>query len=162
MTRPVAIARALLVTALVWGAGAAATFAIFHAAGAHTTIKDVSGATQRVQIIWWGAHAFVACAGALLGVALGGMALTRAALAQPAAAAVCAGVPVILLGIVVMGALGLSGSMGGALVMASLVGVLIGVAGGMTFIGISGEPDDLGDFYARRPRAQSQGWGSRR
>jgi len=81
ITRPVALARALIVTALLWGGGAGAVAAAFSALDASATIELAD--RDRAQVVWLGAHAFVACVATLVGVVLGGSALTRDHLATP-------------------------------------------------------------------------------
>lgn len=161
ITRPVAVVRALLVAGVVWGLGSAATFAVFKAMGAHTTIADVSGQSHRVQIIWWGAQAFFACAGGVLGVALGGTALTSAGLAGPGSAAGWASVPVLVGGAGVLAAINATEVIGRPLALACLVGLVIGVAGGATYVIESGTPDDLDVFRNASGRRTGQSWGSR-
>jgi hypothetical protein len=160
VSRPVAIARGLLVAAVTWGTGALVTVAVFSVLGASTTIADVSGQSHRVQIIWWAAHAFCACLGGLLGVAIGGSALTRDRLATPAAATLLVSSPVLLLGAVALVALTTTGVTSGDLALASAVGLLTGALGGAVYVLQSGPPEEAGAYYPA-PRTAGRSWGSR-
>jgi hypothetical protein len=160
MTSAVALARGLLVAALTWGTGSVAIVAVFSVLGASTTIADVSGQSHRVQIIWWAGHAFCACLGGLLGVAVGGSALTRDRLAAPAAATLLVAVPVLLLGAVVVVVLSTAGVTSGDLALASVVGLLTGVVGGAVYVLQSGPPEESAAYYPA-PRAAGRSWGSR-
>jgi hypothetical protein len=160
VSRPVALARGVLVAALTWGTGALVTVAVFSLLGSSTTIADVSGQSHRVQIIWWAAHAFSACLGGLLGVAVGGSALTRERLATPAAATVLVATPLLLLGAVVLVALTAADVTGGDLALASAVGLLTGAVGGAVYVLQSGPPEEAGAYYPA-PRPAGRSWGSR-
>jgi hypothetical protein len=160
ISSPVALTRGFLAAAVVWGMSSAITVTIFSAVGAQTTIADVSGQSQRVQIIWWGAHAFCACVGGLLGVAIGGRSLTSARLARPMAATLTMALPVLAAGAIVLGVLVGLEVMGTALAIASGAGLLTGVAGGATYVVQSGLPDEFESYYPA-PRETGQSWGSR-
>ncbi len=160
VSRPVALARGFLVTTLSWGVGSLVTVVVFSVVGASTTIADVSGQSHRVQIIWWAGHAFCACLGALLGVAVGGSALTRDRLATPAAATVLVAAPVLLLGAVVLLVLTTVGVTSADLALASAVGLLTGAVGGAVYVLQSGPPEESVAYYPA-PRAAGRSWGSR-
>jgi hypothetical protein len=160
ITRPVALARGLLLAAVAWGVGSAVTVGGFRLLGAQTTIADVSGQSHRVQIIWWGAHAFCACISGLLGVAVGGTALTGARLARPAAATATLAVPVLVVGAAALGVLATVGVLSGQLALASVAGLLTGVAGGAVYVLQTGVPEDRDDYYPA-PKVTGQSWGSR-
>lgn len=159
-SRPVALARGLLTAALVWGIGSLLTLVAFGVVGAPTTIADVSGQTDRAQIVWWGAHAFFACLGGLLGVAIGGISLTRARLARPGAATSALGVPILAVGGTVLMALTATDRIAGDLAFACGVGLLTGVVGGTVYVLQIGMPDDEYRHYPAARRA-GQSWGSR-
>lgn len=159
ISRTAAITRGILVTAASWGAGAGVTTLAFRILGASTTVNDGSGNT-RVQIIWWGSHAFCACGGALLGAALGGTALTNASLSEPLPASLSVAIPILVMGMVVVGVLTLADVMGPGLALANLLGLLIGAVCGSAYVIARGMPDDLGHSFGT-PRQRSQGWGSR-
>jgi hypothetical protein len=160
ITRQVACTRGFLTAAVLWGLGSVVTVTVFRSVGAHTTIADVSGQSHRVQIIWWGSHAFCACIGGLLGVAIGGTALTGARLTRPLPGTLMLALPILAAGVVVLGALTRSGVMSADLAIASAAGLLTGVAGGAAYVLQSGVPDDVDSFYPA-PRATGRSWGSR-
>ena len=158
-SRPVALARGLLTAALVWGVGSLLTLVVFHVVGTPTTIA-VAGQTDRAQIVWWGAHAFFACLGGLLGVAIGGISLTRERLARPGAATSALGVPILTVGGAVLMALVTADRMAGDLAFACAVGLLTGVVGGAVYVLQTGVPGAEHRYYPAAPRA-GQSWGSR-
>jgi len=158
-SRSVALTRGLLTAALVWGAGSLLTLLSFHVVGAATTIA-VSGQTDRAQIVWWGAHAFFACLGGLLGVAIGGISLTRARLARPGAATSALGVPILVAGGAVLMALATTDRITGDLAFACGVGLLTGVVGGAVYVLQTGTPDAEYRHYPAARRT-GQSWGSR-
>ncbi len=159
ITRPVAVARSVIVTGALWGAGAAAVVGLFAAFGASSTIELGNG-ESRVQLVWLGAHAFVACVAALLGVALGGSALTRAGLTTPRGAVALVGGSTLLLSLLACGALRTFLETDASTVLAMAVGAVIGTAGATFFVAQSGEPESALPYGRRTPRA-SRSWSGR-
>jgi hypothetical protein len=159
MTRPVAVARSVIVTGAVWGFGAAAVAGVFAAVGASSTIELGNG-ESRVQLVWLGAHAFVACAAALVGVALGGSALTRAGLTSPREAVALVGPVTLLVALVVAGGLRLWAGVGPATITAMAVGLLIGTLGATFFVAQTGEPE-TGLPYRKAAGRGGRSWSSR-
>lgn len=157
ITGPVAVTRAVLVTTTVWGLGAAVTAALFSSLGASSTI-ELGNDESRVQLVWLGAHAFVGCLAALVGVILGASALISAGTAAPR--------PAVLL----VGSLTFAWAIGGSLVLSSLVGPAtavamaaglgVGTAGAMIFVAQSGDP--RGDLpYQHGTVRSGRGWSTR-
>lgn len=159
MTRPVALARAVIVTGSLWGAGAAAVVGLFTAFGASSTIELGTG-ESRVQLVWLGAHAFVACVASLLGVTLGASALTRRGLSSPRAAIALIGGSTLMLALVVCGALLRGLETNASTVLAMAVGAAIGTAGATFFVAQSGEPESSLP-YNRRASRSTRSWSAR-
>ena len=158
MTRSVAVARALVVTAVLWGLGAALVVGLFGYFDASATIRLPQ--QDRAQVVWLGAHAFVACVAALAGVVLGGLALTRQHVSSAREAVVLVALPT--LGVMAAVALGAAagGALDGAAVPAVLAGLLIGTVAAVGYLLYTGEPVH-GPERAPAGRPASRGWGSR-
>lgn len=159
MTRPVAVARSVIVTGTLWGAGAAAVVGLFAAFGASSTIELGNG-ESRVQLVWLGAHAFVACVASLLGVTLGASALTRRGLSSPRGAVALVGGSTLLLALAACGALLTLLETDASTVLAMAVGTAIGTAGATFFVAQSGEPESALP-YGRRTTGSSRSWSTR-
>lgn len=160
VTRPVAVARSLIVTALVWGTGVAIVVGLFSLVDASSTIR--LDEKERAQIVWLGAHALVACVSVLAGVVLGGSALIRQHVAPARSAAATVGVPTLALAALTALLLGTIGALEGAALPAVLVGLAIGAVAASGYLFYTGEPDSVGGYGqpARRGR-ETHGWSSR-
>jgi len=160
ITTPVAIARALIVALVVWAIGAGIVVGLFRLFDASSTI-DLGGSQNRVQIVWLGSHAFVACMAALVGVLLGGVALTNALVTDPKAAAAATAAPVLVVTASIAGGLSVGDLIQGSVLIAMLVGLVIGTTAGAFFITLSGTPESPSPFGHRSSNAGVRGWGSR-
>ena len=159
MTRPVAVGRSVVVTGAVWGIGAAVVVGLFSALGASATIELDPG-ESRVQVVWLGAHAFVACVAALLGVALGASALTRSGVSAPRSAILLVGAVTLLGALLVCLVLSAGLTVGDSTVLAMAVGLGIGTAGATFFVAGSSESErELP--YGRSTRRSSRSWSTR-
>lgn len=159
MTRPVALARSVIVTGALWGAGAALVVGLFTAFGASSTI-ELSTGESRVQLVWLGAHAFVACVASLLGVALGASALTRRGLSSPRAAIALIGGSTLIAALGVCGALLQALEVSASTVLAMAAGAAIGTAGATFFVAQSAESEARLPYHRRSERA-SRSWSAR-
>lgn len=159
ITRPVAVARSVIVTGALWGAGAAAVVGLFAAVGASSTIELGNG-ESRVQVVWLGAHAFVACVASLVGVTLGGSALTRRGVSSPGAAVALVGGSTLLLALGACAVLLTVLATAPPTVTAMAAGALIGTAGATFFVAQSGEPDSALP-YGRGSTRSSRSWSTR-
>ncbi len=162
MTRAVAVARALIAAGVVWGFGAAVVAGLFSMLDASSTIS-LADQRERVQVVWLGAHAFVACVGVLTGTVLGGTALLRRHLARPRAASALVGATTLGVGVLVALLLSLLGLYDGATLPAVLAGLLIGVSAAVAYLLHAEEPAGPGTYgFAGRTSARtSRSWGSR-
>jgi len=159
ITRPVAVARSLIVAGVIWGVGALVVVTLFGLFGASATI-DLGGQHDRVQVVWLGAHAFVACLASLVGVTLGASALTRAGVADRAPAVTLVGLatlaPTAATALVWSAVVDLSGST----LLALLVGLAIGTAGATIFVSHSDHDADL-PYGRPATRGAGRSWSSR-
>lgn len=159
MTRPVAVARSVIVTGVVWGVGAAVVVGLFAVVGARSTIALGDGAS-RVQLVWLGSHAFVACAGSLLGVALGGSALTRSGVTSPRGAVALVGPLTLLAALAALAALRGWAHVDDVTAGALAVALVTGTLGATFFVAQSGEPP-TGLPYRSAEGPRSRSWSSR-
>lgn len=159
ITTPVAVARCLIVTAVAWAGGAvvvAVLFATFH--GSRTI--EFSG-QDRAQTLWLGANAFVVCVAALLGVGLGGTALSRSGLASPLRSAGTVTGVVLVPAVVALLVMLVVGTYQSSTLAAEAVGLLIG-AGAGAFLVVHDDAGEAGLPFAQPPaRRAGRGWGSR-
>lgn len=158
ITRPVAVARGLIVTAAVWLLGAGATVGLFSFFHADTTI-DVLGQEDRVQIVWLGAHAFTACVAALLGVGAGGAALARSHVDTPRRAAMLVGATTLLAGAVVTLGLDVTDVTRTETAVALAAGLVIGAVAGGVFV-LQSDVSERSP-YATPARRTGRAWSSR-
>ncbi|WP_148571093.1 hypothetical protein [Nocardioides caldifontis] len=160
ITRPVALARALIVTAVLWGGGAAAVAAAFSALDASATIELAD--RDRAQVVWLGAHAFVACVATLVGVVLGGNALTKDHLATSGQAVRVVALPTLVLAVVAAFVLAATGVLEGASLWAVLAGLAIGAAAGSGYVLFTGDQSERGPYgLPAAPQRASRSWSSR-
>lgn len=160
ITKPVGVARALIVALVIWAVGAGIVIGLFRLFDASSTI-DLGGPQNRVQIVWLGSHAFVACLAALLGVLMGGLALTNALVTAPKSAAAATAAPVLGVTAAIVGALSVGGLIQGSVLIAILVGLVIGTTAGAFFIILSGTPESPMPFGHRSSHSAGTGWSSR-
>jgi hypothetical protein len=158
ITRPVAVARALIVTAVVWLLGAGLTVGSFAWLGADTTI-DVLGEENRVQIVWLGAHALSTCVASLLGVGAGGTALARSHADPPGRAARLVALATLAGAAAAVGVLAVAPGVRTATALALLGGLLIGCVAGAAYV-LQRDPDEDSPYPQRR-RATGRAWSSR-
>jgi hypothetical protein len=160
VTRPVAVARSLIVTGLLWGTGVAIVVGLFSLVDASSTIR--LDEEERSQVVWLGAHALVACISVLAGVILGGSALIRQHVAPAGSAAATVGVPTVAVAALAALLLGTIGAFEGAALPAVLAGLAIGAVAATGYLFYTGEPDDVGSYGLRaRSGHETRGWSSR-
>lgn len=160
ITRPVALARALIVTAVLWGGGAAAVAAAFSALDASATIELAD--RDRAQVVWLGAHAFVACVATLVGVVLGGNALTKDHLATPRQAVGLVALPTVAMAATVAVVLAVTAVLEGASLWAVLAGLAIGSAAGAGYVLATGDQPERGPYgLPAASRRATRSWSSR-
>jgi hypothetical protein len=159
MSRPVAVARSVIVTGVVWAVGATVVAVLFATFGASSTI-ELSTGESRVQLVWLGAHAFVACVASLLGVALGASALTRVGLTSTRTALLLVGGLTLFGGLLVCLGLRLASGLDGSTVLAMAVGLGIGTSAATFFVAQAAE-SETGLPYGRSAARSSRGWSTR-
>lgn len=160
ITRPVGVARALVVCGMLWGVGAFVTVAAFQALGADSRI-DVAGQEDRVQIVWLGAHAFSACVGSLIGIAAGGVALSSTHVTTGRLAAGLVSVPTLVAAMAVVAALVSVEMVRSDTAVAIAVGLLIGTAGAVIYVLASGRPEDELPWASTPSHETGRSWGHR-
>jgi hypothetical protein len=159
MTRPVAVARSVIVTGVIWGVGALVVVGLFGLFDASATI-DVRGDRDRAQVVWLGAHAFVACVAALVGVTLGASALTRAGVASSASAIALVGLVTFAAGVGVALAWATWGGVDQSMLAALVTGLGIGTAGATIFVSQS-DQDPAHPYGGSTRRHTGRSWSSR-
>jgi hypothetical protein len=158
ITRPVAVARALVVSGVLWALGFGVIVALFAALGADTTI-DVLGQKDRVQIVWLGSHAFVVCVAVLVGVAAAGTALARGHHDTSRRAAALVAVPSFVVATGVVALLVSIETVRSETALAMIAGAVIGAAAGGMYVMQTDPGDDTP--YGRPARQTGRAWGSR-
>lgn len=161
ITRPVAVTRGVLAAAAIGVVGAGIIVLGFSLAGADRTITDVQGAGSRVNVLWWGSTAFVACAAILAGVIAGGMALTGAGLSSPGRAVLTVATPLALLTVASIGTASGLGWLADRTALPVGVGCAIGFVGGALYVIQRGVIDQVPQFSSHRELPASRAWGSR-